>query len=54
MTKTEAEAVLKDCDEYVNLNYSSSEVSLDGKFTAEQLEAILAIMRANESCQTSP
>lgn len=52
MTKEQAESIIKDCDAwYVDLDpeMGDGKVGLDGRFTAEEIEAVLTLMRAQFS-----
>lgn len=47
MTLEEAEKIVKDCDEWIGM-ITEDEAPMDGRFTQQQLEAVLTIMRAPE------
>lgn len=47
MTKEEAKRIIEACDEWIG-NISADEAPLDGRFTRQQLEAVLALMRATD------
>jgi len=49
VTKDEAEKILEKCDEYIDLETEApNRVCLDGWFTAEEIEAVLVKLRADQ------
>lgn len=46
MTREEANKIVAACDEWIDLEpYAPDWVNLDGTFTAQELEAVLTLMR---------